>query len=295
MDNARDFFRYMPFNPEVEAWGACVVNAGFASVKPGSPYPPCVHPKDHHFTWEKGRVLPNYCLIYITRGSGILETHPGNMSSISAGDVIILHPHVWHRYRPLPQTGWDEYWIEFVGNQALRVMKIAGFKPEIPVVSIGYQEPVMSLFMEALELLRKEPPAYQQILGALTLQIIARMLSAMRSERQEGKPVNAVIREAKQLLATHPTEHKRLDQFATQLNMSYSSFRRLFKIETGYSPRQFVLEVQLRRATELLLHTESPVCQIAEECGFESAYYFSRFFKQKMGTTPTLFRRKSIH
>jgi AraC-like DNA-binding protein len=106
-------------------------------------------------------------------------------------------------------------------------------------------------------------------------------------------PVHSVIREAKQLLANHPAQHRRLDQFAAKLHMSYSSFRRLFKAETGFSPRQFVLEVQMRRAENLLLHTDSAVCRIAEECGFESVFYFSRLFKKKTGRTPTSFRNAS--
>ena len=292
-NDARAYFRYMPSSPEAEEWGACVVNAGFTSVVPGSPYPPCKHPKDHHFTWEKGRVLPNYCFLYVTRGGGVMESTSGGCKSVSAGDLIVLHPNVWHRYRPLPETGWDEYWLEFAGDHASRVMKSARFKPEAPVLRIGYQEPILALFLEALELLRTEPPAYQLLLSALPAQVIAKILSAMKSDHHQGRPVNRVIREAKQLLASHPAQYKRLDQFAVKLNMSYSSFRRLFKAETGFSPRQFVLEVQLRRAADLLLHTDTTVSQVAEECGFESVFYFSRLFKKKMGHAPTVFRHKT--
>lgn len=263
LKDARTYFRYMPSSPEAEEWGAYVVNAGFMSVVPGSVYPPCKHPKDHHFTWENGRVLPNYCFLYITRGGGVMESHPGGSKPVSSGDLIVLHPNVWHRYRPLPETGWDEYWLEFAGDYATRLMKCAKFRPEAPVIHVGYQEPILSLFTEALEVLRNEPPAYQHILGALSTQVIAKILSAMKSDCHQGKPVNSVIREAKQLLASHPAQHKRLDQFAVQLNMSYSSFRRLFKAETGFSPRQFVLEVQLRHAADLLQHTDTAVCRIA--------------------------------
>jgi hypothetical protein len=65
-------------------------------------------------------------------------------------------------------------------------MKSAGFKAESPVIHIGYQEPIQSLFMEALELLRSEPPAYQLMLGALATQVIAKILSAIKSGCRQG-------------------------------------------------------------------------------------------------------------
>lgn len=219
-----------------DEWGNYVINAGFASVVPGSDYPPCPHPKDHHFKWENGRTLPNYCFLYITQGAGELEFSPGDSRPISSGDLVVLHANAWHRYRPAPDTGWQEYWLEFAGDHAARLMKPLDSAPNAPVTHIGIHQPLLSLYTEALDLLRNEPPAYQLMLGALATQIIARTVSAMKTDSYNGRPVESVIREAKRLLASQPTQHKRLDRFAEQLNLSYTNFRRLFKAETGYSP-----------------------------------------------------------
>ena len=76
-----------------------------------------------------------------------------------------------------------------------------------------------------------------------------------------------------------------------QLGICYSSFRRLFKQQTGSSPRQFALHVCLERARAHPLHTEKPIYLIAEDLGFESAAYFSRIYKQKTGTCPRELRQ----
>ena len=46
------------------------------------------------------------------------------------------------------------------------------------------------------------------------------------------------------------------------------------------------------RARDLLARTETPVSLVAKETGFESVFYFSKFFKEKAGMTPTKYRAK---
>lgn len=280
----------MPVSPEAKSWGAYVLNAGFTIVTPGATYPPYKHPPDHHFTWERGRVLSTYVFIYITRGQGVFDSKPGGSLIVHAGELIVLFPQVWHRYRPARQTGWDEYWIEFDGDYIHRLMQRPEFTPNNPLLPIGLRDNILDLFVQSLEILRKEPSEYQLLLGSLVTHTIARVLSALREKSYEDRPISGIIREAKRWLVSEPAAHENLDKLAAKLNMSYSSFRRLFKSETGFSPRQFMLEANLRKAADLLVRTETPVHLIAEQCGMESAYYFSRLFKKKKGCTPTGFR-----
>jgi AraC-like DNA-binding protein len=292
MKDARTFFRYLPVSPENRAWGAYILDAGFALVPPRSAYPPCQHPASHHFTWDLGRTLHSYQFLYITRGGGIFESSQGSAQTVQAGDLFIIYPEVWHRYHPNPDTGWDEYWVEFDGDYVRRLMLHAAFKPESPILKIGMQQPLLQLFLDSVEVTRCQPAEYQYLLGALAIQIIAHTLSAIRQKSYEGRPVDQVIREAKQLLSRQSVAPIPLEHFADQLHMSYSAFRRLFKAQTGFSPRQFALEVCLRRAKDLLQHTDKPVHAVAEELGFESAPYFSRFLKQKTGLSPSELRKK---
>jgi AraC-like DNA-binding protein len=110
------------------------------------------------------------------------------------------------------------------------------------------------------------------IRGELAVEAIAAGLSAMKRSHQGGRPVTDIIREAKQWLSQGPAHRERMDEFAERLNMSYGAFRRLFKAETGSSPRQFVLEVQMRRAKELLATSDATLRRIADELGFDSVY-----------------------
>ncbi len=282
----------MPPNPEAQLWGAYVKNVGFAVIPPNILYSPYNedHPPDHRDPWNPGRILHAYAFVYITRGAGEFDSKPSGTQPLRAGDLLVLFPGILNRYRPLQGVGWDEYWLEFDGDYIRRLMEHGEFSPEHPILHIGLRDEILDLFLTAIELSRNEPPHYHLVLSTLATQAIARLLSALKSQSHEGRPVPEIIREAKRWLLCEPAREN-LDHLAARLNMSYTAFRRLFKAETGYSPRQFALEARLRKAADLLDRTDTPVHEIAEQCGMESVYYFSRLFKKKTGLAPTAFRR----
>lgn len=77
---------------------------------------------------------------------------------------------------------------------------------------------------------------------------------------------------------------------ADTVAMSYDNFRRRFKNQLGISPHQYLLQVKIDRAKELLLFTDSEVKDIAQQVGFPDPYYFSKVFKDKTGVSPLRFR-----
>ena len=64
-------------------------------------------------------------------------------------------------------------------------------------------------------------------------------------------------------------------------------FRRVFKNQYGTSPKQYVQDLRIRNAENLLRNEYLSVTEIAEMCGFSSVYHFSRSFKKVTGYTPT--------
>lgn len=74
---------------------------------------------------------------------------------------------------------------------------------------------------------------------------------------------------------------------AEQLGISEVYLRKLFARHHGISPRQYLLELRIRKAKQLLADTTGSVTAVAETCGFSSLYHFCRVFKAKTGMTPT--------
>ena len=81
------------------------------------------------------------------------------------------------------------------------------------------------------------------------------------------------------------------ERLACECKMSEVYFRKLFKKHFGISPRQYIIDVRLRMAKELLTEKTSSIESVAERCGFSNPYHFARIFKEHTGTTPTKYRK----
>jgi len=76
-------------------------------------------------------------------------------------------------------------------------------------------------------------------------------------------------------------------RLAQEASVSEVYFRRLFAAQYNTTPRQYILDVRINRAKQLLSGSPNTVTAIAEQCGFASLYHFCRAFRSRTGMTPT--------
>ena len=76
-------------------------------------------------------------------------------------------------------------------------------------------------------------------------------------------------------------------ELAKCLGISEVYLRKQFQAHYRVTPKQYILDVRIRKAKQLLIDTPFTVTAIAEECGFSSVYHFCRSFRQRTGKTPT--------
>lgn len=82
-------------------------------------------------------------------------------------------------------------------------------------------------------------------------------------------------------------------ELAKLCNISEVYFRRLFADKIGITPKQYILDIRIKRAKQLLETNSLSVTAVAEKCGFGSVYHFCRAFKNSTGLTPTQFSSQS--
>jgi AraC family transcriptional regulator len=82
-----------------------------------------------------------------------------------------------------------------------------------------------------------------------------------------------------------------LQALAKESGYSRVHFIRMFKAATGYSPHNYLLNLKLERARELLKKPSMSLIDIALDCGFSSHSHMSRLFHKIVGVTPSDYRR----
>lgn len=296
---SQEFSKYLTFGARDRLWGIYCTCLGWACVQPGSPYPPdpAQHPQRYVWAWSTGngarRVFEDeFQLHYITRGRGCLYHGEDRPRRLEAGSVFFLMPGVPHWYAPDPETGWDEYWVGFTGAYALSLFSRRFISPRRPVLRVGLSETILDGFQNLAEIARSEPPAFQQRLGALVVNLLAQV-RGFSKEHRLGSEAEALVQKARFRFLENLARPLDLETFARELKLDYPAFRRLFKDYTGLSPYQYFLQLKIHRARHLLQEGNLSVKEVAYELGFDNQYYFSRIFKKKTGRSPSEWQRRS--
>ena len=280
--------KYLAIGPNDLLWGLAVNSVGFQEVGPGEAYPPSNHPSRYLFTVERGRVLDEYQLIYVTRGEGRFRSasrpHP---LPVRQGSLFLLFPGEWHSYRPAEETGWKEYWIGFKGPQMDSWMKGGFFAKDRPIWNVGLRSDIVALYQDAIDTALSQQSGFQQRLSGVVAHLVSLAWFYGRNEALSevaGQMNRALILIAEQFRTVTPEDLSR------QLCMGYSNFRRIFKEYTGQSPAQYIRQVRLSRVKEALTNTSRPIRELAFEMGFENEDYFFTSFRRLTGMTPREYR-----
>lgn len=89
----------------------------------------------------------------------------------------------------------------------------------------------------------------------------------------------------------HPEMNWTLEKMAALCDYSVSRFCSLYMQKYASSPKADLLARRINVAKHLLRYSTLSVTEIAARCGFKSLYYFSRYFKEKEGCSPSEFMK----
>jgi AraC-like DNA-binding protein len=289
----KKFYKYLTIGEEDKRWGIYLTGAGHVKVDQDVEYPLVDDPSHHYFHWSIGRRLSEYQIIYITKGEGTFESEITGQKKINAGDLFILFPNIWHRFKPNKNTGWDEYWVGFDGDLINHYRTKEFLNPDNPVITIGLQEDFAENYLKIIQLIKGEKPGFQYIASGILMQILGQLFATKKYQSFEGKIIENQIRQAKIMIMENFNSVISQEAIAKNIGIGYSLYRKKFKEYTGVSPAQYQIQLRINKAKDLLITTHESFKELVHELGFESPDYFFRLFKQKTGFTPSEFREKN--
>ena len=283
--------KYLVVNPRDVQWGLTVSTVGYEEIGVADTYPTRGHADGYYFDIDKGRVLNEYQLLYITEGEGIFNSAHAKDIPLKAGDLFLLFPGEWHTYHPTGKNGWKSYWIGFKGKNVDDRVKAGFLSVYKPIYHVCFSADIFRLYEEAYKRAQEEAPYSQQILAGIVNHLVGLMYALERSmELSKDHTRVDMINLARLRIRESLEVDLTIQQVAEELGVSYSNFRKLFKEFTGISPALYQQDLRLQRAKELLATTTLSIKEIAYRLRFDSPDYFSSKFKIKTGKKPSEFR-----
>ena len=288
-----NFYKYIPTRELNSPFKLIVQNGGCYKSEPGMKYPDINHPDHHYFDYSKGRRLDEYQLLYILHGKGIIETKNCKQRNLNEGDLVILFPGEWHRYKPDKSIGWTEYWVGFTGNFDEFFNKNDLINYYDPIIETGNNEQILTLYNQIINLLKSNSPGDLLLLSGVTSNLLSFALAIkQRKVLEYSESINEIIKKAKLIIEENWKTDLSPKSISNELNVSYSWLRKYFKQYSDISIKEYQLNLKLNKARELLMFSDLSIKEIAFETGFNSQYHFSKIFKMKKGISPIGFRKK---
>lgn len=156
---------------------------------------------------------------------------------------------------------------------------------------------IAAKILKIMDVMRNGEEFYLEEAKGILAALLAEIARKNRKEEEErvfeekGKITNIVTRSL-DYISQHYMEDIKIENLAKSCHISETHFRRVFTSYMKVSPLEYVNEVRIHTACELLQKTDDPVADIAHKCGFTTNSTFNRNFKQLTGVTPGEWRKR---
>ena len=131
---------------------------------------------------------------------------------------------------------------------------------------------------------------FLRILYELSLYDDARVLSSSSFAKIETFSDSRRVQKVQKYIGEHYQEEITLGFLADMVGMTPVSFSRFFRLRTGKTLSDYIIDIRLGFATRLLVDSTHTVAEICYSCGFNNLSNFNRMFKRKKGCSPKEFR-----
>lgn len=234
----------------------------------------------------------HYEIYYLRKGSRAFFLS-NSLQQIQAPNIVVIPPHVIHKTEG---GAFERYNINVSANyldafekEILDKKALIHIKP-----SDGQNEEILRLMNELIATDKKQKHSDKIIhtLFSYFLFLLHKMQGTHAPmPTPEKHVVPPLVLKVIDYLTVHYAEKQTLESLAENFFVSKATLIYNFKKYASCSPIDFLLNVRLTKAKELLLNTKKSVNEISEVCGFSSANYFGLIFKQKENLSPANYRK----
>jgi AraC-like DNA-binding protein len=225
--------------------------------------------------------------------SGEISYSLSNEICVKAGEGLLITPEADHRYTDSKgeilklsfafELGEDSPFSSFLGRESSHPFKIT-------------EEMLESVNAILRETERDNTLSFEIIMNRV-YELFYNLLVALSVPLPKGdiykKTGDTRYKSAVRFIESNLGGNLTLEEIGTECGISVRQLNRIMKEQTGKSLSQYINAEKIKASENLLLKTNLPISEISRRLGFESDYYFRKFFKRHTGLPPVLFRKKN--
>lgn len=247
-------------------------------------------------------------LNYVENGEGVLRIVGDSAETIGNRDLVLITSpdleHVWEQDKCKSEDIREitvQFFFDFNSSYSL-----FNRTPLLPIKrmferarkGVAFTPETIEKVYPLLDSLSSTKDKFYSVINFLTLLYElsladgTRELASSSFAKVDVDSESRRILKVKEYINKHYTEEIRLADLADLVGMSTTSFSRFFKLRSGKTLSDYVVEMRLGVASRQLVDTTNSVSEICYDCGFNTLSNFNRLFRKYKGCSPTEFREK---
>ncbi len=237
-------------------------------------------------------VRQDFYLIYLVKGEIVIRS-PAVERRMRSGDLMIFDVGTPFDYTGIADGELIYYWVHFTGYAAGQLIENCGIRVN-RVERVGLSEEIPGLFSELFGAFTRLDELTELDKSRVLMQLLialGRHSRRMADGERSHFCKDAVIRRSVSYIHENISLPLTVESLAEREFMSPSRYRELFREHTGTSPKDYIINLRIHIACEMLMRSDRPVGEIAAAVGFSDGRYFSRIFTKRMGKTPTEYQK----
>ena len=224
-------------------------------------------------------------LHYVVKGKGVCCG-----KTFSAGKCYIIVPNEKENVISDKDDPYEAYWIIIRGPKTVDFLKRCNLPCHNDVFDFGKVAECVEILHNALfNISPANEYVEASILNAALYQVMALHLSEMSAALSQ----DTIPQRIKKYITENYFNSISVDSIAQSLNFSRNYLYTLFKNDYGISIQEYILNLRIEKAKELLMNNELLISEVALAVGYSDSLYFSRIFRKKTGISPTQYAKEN--
>lgn len=240
-------------------------------------------------------VRNNYVLHYITHGTGTFYYNHENFA-LEAGDLFLLKPNEMTYYVANSSDPWSYYWIGISGTKPEDLFSLSKIN-ETAILKYSQSKKTKTIGNLIKEIVLQTESNLTQLdyikAYSYLYSIMYELGKAYPNPLRENKIKHDYFSQIKNYIDQNYHNNIDIQSIADQLNINRSYLSVLFKKNIGLSPKKYMMDVRMKRASQLLFATKMTINEIAFSVGYNDQATFSKAFKNYFLLTPSQYRKST--